>query len=112
MALFGSKKRKEQETALLATEDYVFRIEDICYHKNNIVSLGGRMIKGSVCVGDKFLFNGVEYEISGLARGVEPNLEIAQDLYCGLLIRYKTTGIYKTIFKLGAVKIIKKNSNN
>ena len=107
MGLFFSKKRKEQEALLMATEEYVFRIEDITYLKNNLVSLGGRMLKGTICVGDKFIFNGVAYEIAGLMRGIEPNTEIAQNLYCGLVIHYKTTGIYKTIFKLGAVKIVK-----
>ena len=109
--MFGSKKRAEQEKLLLAQENDVFRIEDIHYlYGYDLVSLGGRMLKGAVSVGDRLLSGGTEYEIAGIKSGVAPISEAAQDVYCCLVIRYKTTGVCKAVFRLGAVKILRRET--
>lgn len=107
MGLFSLGKKVE--TMLLETEEHVFRIENFIYFKNNIVLIEGRVLKGEVKLGDSFVFLDKEYEIPCIQVYGSNVLCADTGTKCSFVLPNKTTGSYRTIFKKGAVKILKTN---
>lgn len=111
MGLFNRKKRKLEEAQMIANSDCVFRIERILYpnikiNGQRVADIGGRLLKGRICLGDEMIAFERPFKILKIQKGLDILPCIDTNDYVGLAVAYEPISYYKLPFKKGVYRIV------
>ena len=111
MGLFNRKELTPNEELLVANSNCVFKIESVLYPnvKHNgqrIADIGGRVLKGKMCVGDEIIAYDKRFKILKIQKAFDILQCIENDDYVGLVVAYEPITYYKLPFKKGVYKVV------
>jgi len=115
MGLFDKRKLKPEEEALVANSDCAFQIESVLYPNIKVVgmrlaNIDGRVLKGTLCVGDAVEAYGKTFKILKIQKAFDLLQSIDTDDYVGLAVAYEPINYWKLPFKKGVYKIVTNNN--